>query len=273
MQSEIKLLSEIVRGPCNDYCPERKHSGENGIVECFKARLVILDNHQEEGINYTKTFTLVAKMVTVRTVLAVAVAKAWELHQMDVHNAFLHGDLHEEVFMKMPPDFSASQPDMVCKLRKSLYGLKQAPRCWFAKLSTTLKSYGFQQSYLDYSLFTLHRKDTQLVVLVYIDDLIIVGNTPTAIKHFKLYLSTCFHMKDLGVLKYFMGIKVAKNSTGIFLCQRKYALDIISEASLLGVKPVATPLEQNHHLSLAAGQLLSDPEQYGCLVGHLIYCS
>ena len=95
MQSEIKLLSEIVRGPCNDYCPERKHSGENGIVECFKARLVILDNHQVEGINYTKTFTLVAKMVTVHTVLAVVAAKAWELHQMDMHNAFLHGDLHK----------------------------------------------------------------------------------------------------------------------------------------------------------------------------------
>ena len=94
------------------------------------------------------------------------------------------------------------------------------------------------------------------MVLVYVDDLIIAGNTPSAIKHFKLYLSTCFHMKDLGVLKYFMGIKVAKNSTGIFLCQRKYALDIISEAGLFGAKPVATPLEQNHHLSLAAGQLL-----------------
>ena len=82
-------------------------------------------------------------MVTVHTVLAVVATKAWELHQMDVHNAFLHGDLHEEVFMKMPPGFSASQSDMVCKLQKSLYGLKQAPRCWFAKLSIALKSYGF----------------------------------------------------------------------------------------------------------------------------------
>ena len=94
--------------------------------------------------------------------------------------------------MKMSPGFSASQPNMIYKLQKSLYKLKQAPRCWFAKLSIALKSYGFQQSYLDYSLFTLHRKDTQLVVLVYVDDLIIAGNTPFSIKHFKLYLLHVF---------------------------------------------------------------------------------
>jgi hypothetical protein len=120
-------------------------------------------------------------------------------------------------------------------------------------------------------LFSLHQKDTHLVVLVYVDDLIIAGNTSSAIKRFKLYLSTCFHMKDLGVLKYFFGIEVARNPAGIYLCQRKYALDIISEAGLLGAKPAATPLEQNHRLSLAAGPLLSNPEKYRCLVGRLIY--
>lgn len=171
----------------------------------------------------------------------------------------------------MPLGFLASQPDMVCKLQKSLYRLKQAPRCWFAKLSIALKSYGFQQSYLHYSLFTLHREDTQLVVLVYVDDLVIAGNTPSAIKHFKLYLNTCFYMKDLGVLKYVLGIEVARNPTGIFLCQRKYALDIISEVGLLGAKLVATPLEQNHRLSLVVGHLISNLEQYRCLFGHLIY--
>ena len=107
-------------------------------MEHYKAQLVILGNHQVEGIDFTETFALVAKMVTVRVFLAVAVARQWELHQMDVYNAFLHGDIQEEVYMKMPPGFQVTTPKEVCRLRKSLYGLKQAPRCWFAKLSEAL---------------------------------------------------------------------------------------------------------------------------------------
>jgi hypothetical protein len=190
---------------------------------------------------------------------------------MDVHNAFLHGDLQEEVFMKFPPDFHSSQPGMVCKLQKSLYGLKQAPRCWFAKLSSALQDYGFVRSYADYSLFTLQDKDVQLVVLVYVDDLIICGNDRDSIQCFKDYLRRCFHMKDLGKLKYFLGVEVARSPKGVFLCQRKYALDIISEVGLLSAKPASTPLEQNHHLSLSNSELLVDPDRYRRLVGRLIY--
>jgi hypothetical protein len=114
----------------------------DGTVERYKARLVILGNHQVEGVDYKEKHL---RMVTVRTILAVAAVKKWELHQMDVHSAFLHGDLQEEVFMKPPPGFHTMRPGIVCKLHKSLYGLKQAPRCWFAKLSTALKGYGFKQ--------------------------------------------------------------------------------------------------------------------------------
>ena len=83
-------------------------------------------------------------MTTIRVFLPVAAAKNWELHQIDVHNAFLHGDLSEEVYMKMPPGFHAAQPSKVYRLQKSLYGLKQAPRCWLAKLATSLQNYGFR---------------------------------------------------------------------------------------------------------------------------------
>jgi hypothetical protein len=174
-------------------------------------------------------------------VLAVDATKNWELPQMDVHNAFLHGDLQEEVVMKPPPGFHTTQPGMVCRLHKSLYGLKQAPRCWFAKLSTALKTYGFEQSLSDYSLFVLQRQDSFLAVLVYVDDLIITGNDHTAISAFKTYLHTCFHMKDLGTLKYFLGVEVTMSPTGILLCQRKYSLDLISETGLLGSKHASTP--------------------------------
>ncbi|XP_057252225.1 retrovirus-related Pol polyprotein from transposon RE1 [Beta vulgaris subsp. vulgaris] len=243
----------------------------DGSIERFKARLVVFGNHQTEGLDYTETFAPVAKMVTVRAFLAIAASKNWELHQMDVHNAFLHGDLSEEVYMKLPPGFQSPSSNMVCRLRKSLYGLKQAPRCWFAKLISALKTYGFCQSYSDYSLFTYTKSGVQINVLVYVDDLILSGNDSAAIQAFKDYLGTCFHMKDLGVLKYFLGLEVARSSSGIFLCQRKYALDIVAESGLLGSKPAATPIEQNHHFGRDDGPLLADPEPYRRLMGRLIY--
>lgn len=281
MASEIEALQNNGTWTITTLPPRKKALGckwiykikyhSDGTIERFKARLVILGNHQVEGLDYTETFAPVAKMVTVRTVLAVAAAKAWELHQMDVHNAFLHGDLQEDVYMKLPPGFMTEHKGMVCKLRKSLYGLRQAPRCWFAKLSTALKNYGFRQSCSDYSLFTLRTTTVHLVVLVYVDDLIVSGNDSEAILRFKLYLHRCFHMKDLGRLKYFLGVEVARSPKGIYLCQRKYATDIILETGLLGAKPMSLPLEENHRLALAEGPLFSDPGCYRRLVGRLIY--
>ncbi|GJV89139.1 retrovirus-related pol polyprotein from transposon TNT 1-94 [Tanacetum coccineum] len=272
MDSELEVLERNQTWTIEELPSNKKAFGckwvykikykSDGTIERFKARIVILGNHQVEGIDYTETFAPVAKIITVRVFLAVVASKQWELHQMDVHNAFLHGDLEEEVFMKIPPGLNKGKLGAACKLRKSLYGLQQAPRCWFSKLSLALKNYGFVQSYSDYSLFTLKQNDIQLNVLVYVDDLIISGNDSKAITQFKTYLSDCFQMKDLGNLKYFFGVEVARAQDGIFLCQRKYALDIICEAGLLGAKPSKIPMEQNHRLGLAKGRLFEDPEQY-----------
>jgi hypothetical protein len=206
MQSEIRSLETNGTWTVTELPPGKKALGckwvykikhkSDGSVERFKARLVILGNHQKEGVDYTETFAPVVKMVTIRTVLAVAAMRDWELHQMDVHNAFLHGDLEEIVYMKPPPGFLPQRSGTVCKLNKSLYGLKQAPRCWFAKLSASLKHYGFLQSRSDYSLFVLQKPGVHLVVLVYVDDLIITGDNHGAITDFKAYLHDCFHMKD-----------------------------------------------------------------------------
>ena len=105
---------------------------------------MILNNHQFEGIDYTETFAPVAKIVIVITFLVFAAAQNWEVHRMDVHNAFLHGNLQEEVYMKLPPSFKVASLEKVCKLWKLLYGLKQAPHCWFAKLSAAQLRYGFR---------------------------------------------------------------------------------------------------------------------------------
>ena len=229
MRKEIQALEENGTWTVEDLPVGKKAIGSkwvykikynsDGSIERCKARLVILGNNQKEGIDYHETFAPTAKMATIRTFLAVAAAKNWELHQLDVQNAFLHGDLTEEVFMKMPPGFASITPGKVCRLRRSLYGLHQAPRCWFAKLADSLKTYGFHQSYSDYSLFAFHEQYVQIHVLVYADDLIISGNDATAVQRVKKYLSSCFHMKDLGQLKYFLGIEVARNAEGVFLCQ------------------------------------------------------
>ena len=101
-------------------------------------------------------------------------------------------------------------------------------------------------SYSDYSLFTYYKASIQINVLVYVDDLLISGNDPTTLISFKKYLSSCFHMKDFGRLKYFLGIEVARSLSGIFPSKRKHTLDIISDTGLLGFKPASTLIEQNH---------------------------
>ena len=210
-----------------------------------------------------------AKMASIRCFLAVAVAKGWALHQMDVNNAFLYGDLDEEVYMTLPPGFETTTSNQVCRLQKSLHGLKQAPRQWFAKLSSTLLDYGFVRSYADYSLFTYKKGEKFMALLIYVDDLVLTGNDDDLCAKFKVYLHT--HIKDLGPLKYFLGIEVARSKTGLFLCQRKYALEIVEECGLLGAKPTDFPMETNHKLGLASGRFLADPTQYRRMVGRLIY--
>ena len=231
-------------------------------IERYKDRLVCCGNHQTEGEDYEETFAPVAKMDTVRARLEVNVAKNWEVHQMDVHNAFLHGDLEEEVYMRLPPSFHSDDPNKVCKLRKLLYGLKQAPRCWFEKLTKALESFGFVQSYKDYSLFTYIKGGKSVRVLIYVHDLIVFGDDMDMMVKFKKYLSDCFHMKDLGKAKYFLGIEIVRGPLEMFLTQRKYALDIVNEMGILGCKPVATPMEVNHKLLKDKGPLLADPVRF-----------
>nr|GEW47173.1 retrovirus-related Pol polyprotein from transposon TNT 1-94 [Tanacetum cinerariifolium] len=252
----------------------------DGAVERKKARLVAEGNKQRKGVDFEKTFAPVAKMVTVRSLLTVAAMNGWETYQMDVSNAFLHGDLLEEVYMRLPPGYigkgeyvqnMSNASPYVCKLRKSLYGHKQALRQWFFKLSQALLSFGYQQSKADYSLFT--KKDTSsfTVILVYVDDLLITGSDSSQIHKLKDQLSTTFAMKDLGPLNYFLGIEVTRADQGIFISQKKYALDLLTEYGVLNAKPYKLPKDPNLKLQADVGNPLSDPEPYKRLIGKLIY--
>ncbi|CAM8965547.1 unnamed protein product [Rhodiola kirilowii] len=245
----------------------------DGTIERYKARVVAKGYTQVEGIDYHDTFAPVAKMTTVRCLLAIAATKQWPVFQLDVDNAFLHGDLQEEVYMLTPPGFYSAekQQGLVCKLHKSIYGLKQASRQWFSRFSDSLLAFGFQQSLEDYSLFTLKTDNHFIILLVYVDDVVLTGTSPSLINQIKEFIHAKFRIKDLGHLKYFLGIEVARSKEGIFINQRKYALDILAEHSFTDSKPVQTPLETKHGLSKSNSEPISDPTIYRKLVGKLIY--
>ncbi|CAM8999542.1 unnamed protein product [Rhodiola kirilowii] len=245
----------------------------DGTIERYKARLVAKGFTQLEELDYHETFAPVVKMNTFRTLLAVAASRGWPLYQLDVNNAFLHGILDEEVYMNLPPGYYRSDKAQgrVCKLHKSLYGLKQASRQWFSKFSETLIQYGLQSSLNDYSLFTLHKGKDYIALLVYVDDIIITGTSQVLIDNIKQFIDSKFKIKDLGTLRYFLGLEVARSASGIFINQRKYALELIKDAGLLGCKPSSLPMDTKHKLSLSTSSVLADPTKYRRLVGQLIY--
>ena len=145
---------------------------------------------------------------------------------MDVKNAFLHGEL-EEVYMKPPPGFSeAYSPREGCRLKKALYGLKQSPCAWFGRFTSAMKKFWYKQSNSDHTLFLKKRKYRITCLVIYVDDMVITSNDADEIRELMKKLSGEFDKKDLGNLKYFLGIEVLRSKRGIFISQRKYILNL-----------------------------------------------
>jgi hypothetical protein len=202
--------------------------GADGSLDQYKARLVALGNRQQYGLDYEETFAPVAQMTTVRIVMAIAVSKGWSLHQMYVKNAFLHGDLEEEIYMTPPPGLFSSSSTEACHLKRSLYGLKQAPRAWFEKFRTTLLDFTFTHSQYDYSLFFRKTDIGIVILLVYVDDIVITGSNSQLIEQLQQRLKSSFHMKDLGPLQYFLSLEAQHCPIGILLHQHKYTQELLS---------------------------------------------
>ena len=175
------------------------------------------------------------------------------------------------MYMDPPPGTDCG--GKVCKLKKALYGLKQSPRAWFGRFSTFMKKIGYKQSDADHTLFVKAGDRTVTALIVYVDDMVVTGNDSEEIKRLQTLLATEFELKDLGHLKYFLGIEVSRSKAGITMCQRKYILDLLTETGMLDCKPVETPIETNHKLSILPDQVPTNKERYQKLVGKLIYLS
>ena len=173
--------------------------------------------------------------------------------------------------MEIPPGFSnANTKGKVCKLKKSLYGLKQSPRAWFDRFRQAICNMGYKQCNGDHTVFYRHSDIHITILAVYLDDIVITGDDSVEISRVKMRLSKEFEVKDLGQLKYFLGIEIARSPKGIVLSQRKYVLDLLSETGMLGCRAASTPIEQNHQLCAQSGDPI-DRESYQRLVGRLIY--
>ncbi|PKU62899.1 Retrovirus-related Pol polyprotein from transposon TNT 1-94 [Dendrobium catenatum] len=247
-------------------------TNSDGQLDRHKARLVAQGFNQEFGINFNETFSPVSKLPTIRILLLLAIHRNWPTLQFDISNAFLHGDLHDEVFMKQPPGFVDSQyPHYVCKLNKAIYGLRQAPRQWFNKLTQSLLQFGFTFSKADPSLLIYTKSQIQLYLLIYVDDLLLTGNHTPTIETLLQLLRSQFSLKQLGSIGTFLGIQVHRTSTAVILHQTKYASDILASAGFTNSKPVPTPTVLKSSKSGSTSPPFTDPQLYRRLVGSLNY--
>ncbi|WKA05478.1 hypothetical protein VitviT2T_023442 [Vitis vinifera] len=208
MNEEMKSLQKNETWELVECPPGRKPVGcrwiytvkykADGSIERFKARLVAKGYTQTYGIDYTETFALVAKINTVRVLLSLVANLDWPLQQFDVKNAFLHGELSEEVYMDLPQGcmVSEKQCPKVCKLKKSLYGLKQSPRAWFGRFIKSMRAFGYRQSNSDHTLFLKKQHGKITTLIVYVDDMVVTGNDLEERKALQNYLSREFEMKS-----------------------------------------------------------------------------
>jgi histone deacetylase 1/2 len=246
----------------------------DGTIDRYKARLVAQGFSQRYGIDYADTFSPVVKPTTVRIVLTLAVSRNWTLRQVDIQNAFLHGELHEEVYMHQPPGFvDQTRPNYVCRLQKSLYGLKQAPRAWYSTLSQKVQSLGFVRSRADTSLFIFKRGKVTVYMIIYVDDIIIASSCSQATNRLIIQLREAFAVKDLGPLTYFLGVEVTPTRDGLALSQSKYAEDLLRKVNMHACNSAPTPMSSTDRLSKDSGTPLNteDTFRYRSTVGALQY--
>ncbi|MCO5571350.1 hypothetical protein L7F22_025088 [Adiantum nelumboides] len=226
-----------------------KHNAD-GSISRYKARLIAKGYAHMYGIDYEEAFSHVAKMAIVCSVIAVAASKGWLLHQKNVKNAFLHGDLQEEVYMEQPQGY------------EDVKQLKQEPRAWHARIVACLVSIGFHMVDADHSLYVCKNENGIVIICIYVDDLIIGDHNVKLSANEDQVLEDVTMYRQIGELRYFLGIEIIHTKEGIWLSQRQYALDMLSKYGMANCKPISIPLDQNVKFRADEGQVLEDVTMY-----------
>ena len=225
-----------------------------GEIEKYKARLVARGFTQIHGVDYYETFAPVAKLASVRTILAIAARNNWEVDVFDFHGAYLNGELEdgEDVYMEQPPEYETADRDaFVLKLKKALYGLKQGGRKWYDTLCRTLAKLGLRRAEADYGVFYVHIGEDIILLAIHVDDCVLTGNKVALLTEFKEKIGTIYQLTDLGPISWLLGIKVTRDreSRTLHLSQTSYIESIVRRFNFDDLKPVSTPLDPTMQFS------------------------
>ena len=250
----------------------RNKVDEFGTVIRNKARLVAQGYNQEEGIDFDETFAPVARLESIRILLAFACFLNFTLFQMDIKSAFLNGFINEEVYVEQPPGFeSFILPNHVFKLKKALYGLKQAPRAWYERLSNFLIQKGFKMGKVDTTLFIKTEKKDLLIVQIYVDDIIFGSTNDILCKEFCKFMQDEFEMSMIGEMNFFLGLQIKQSELGTYINQSKYTRGILKKFGMEGCKIIGTPMSTSTRLDLDEKGKTVDKKFYRSIIGSLLY--
>jgi hypothetical protein len=245
--------------------------GPDGAIQKYKARVVAQGFTQIEGVDYDETFAPVAKLASLRAVLALATELNWEIHQMDVKAAYLNGALEEDIFMAPPPGFDIPE-GMVLKLKKAVYGTKQGGRVWYKNVKAELEEMGYERTESDHGVFVRFRDGVVSIILLYVDDFTMVCKDIKAIEGDKEALMEAYDMTDLGEIAYILGIHVKRDREAgrLELSQQKYIEDILERFGKKDSRPVNTPALANEHLHKLTSPEI-DAKSYQRAIGAIMY--
>ncbi|GJR64413.1 retrovirus-related pol polyprotein from transposon TNT 1-94 [Tanacetum coccineum] len=250
----------------------RNKLDENGVVSRNKARLVAQGYNQQEGIDYDETYAPVARLESIRILLAYACALDFKLFQMDVKSAFLNGFINEEVYVAQPPGFiDFEKPDHVYKLKKALYGLKQAPKAWYDRLKAFLIKHEYKMGMVDNTLFTKKKSSNLIIVQIYVDDIIFGSTCQDMCDEFAKIMHDEFEMSMMGELNFFLGLQIKQMEDGIFFNQSKYIKEMLKKFGLEDSKPMKTPMSSDTKLTKDEECESVDSTKYRGMIGSLLY--